>query len=179
MLALSLVLMLFAPYCTIYGHSGRVVLARPWLVGVRGVLSAQQASEFLYGYQIGDFCRTFYTPSGSLLAKPKESDPKFREGHVSQYKAALEAPPFDPIEGHMFTLVDTVSGTLFYFRARRPPTVCLFTGTEGGQGRFVLCSGECSSSELRRETVLRMPSFICDYMKTCDWVALGGTNSQT
>ncbi|KAG0706209.1 hypothetical protein DFH29DRAFT_825126 [Suillus ampliporus] len=174
LLALSLILLIFAPILTTYGHSGRIVLACPWLIGVKGVLSAQQASEYLYGGKIGDSRRTLYTPSGSPLARPKERDSKFRDGHVSQYEAALAAPPFDPIEGHMFTLVDTISSTIYYFRAHRPPTVCLFTGAEGGQGRFVLCSEECSSSELRRETVLRMPSFISNYMHTSDWVALGG-----
>ncbi|KAG0706220.1 hypothetical protein DFH29DRAFT_188756 [Suillus ampliporus] len=166
--------MLLAPCLTTYGHSGRVVLARPWLIGVKGVISAQQASKHLYGDQIGDTPRTFYTPSGSLLARPKENHSKFREGHIVQYEEALVAPTFDPVEGHMFTLVDTVSSTIYYFRAHRPPTVCLFTGKEGGQGRFILCSGECSGSELRRETVLRMPSFISTHMNTCDWVALGG-----
>ncbi|KAJ8583919.1 hypothetical protein M405DRAFT_827741 [Rhizopogon salebrosus TDB-379] len=177
LLAISLTLMIFAPLMTTYGHSGRVVHARPWLIGVKGVISAKQASEYLYGGQIGDFRRTLYTASGSPLARPTEDDSKFREGHTSQYEAALTAPPYDPIEGHMFTLVDTVSSTIYYFRAHRPPTVCLFTGTEGGQGRFVLCSGMCSSSELRRETVLRMPSYISAYMHTCDWVALGGQTS--
>ncbi|KAG1816671.1 uncharacterized protein BJ212DRAFT_166519 [Suillus subaureus] len=175
MAAFSLILLIFAPIFTTYAHSGRVVLARPWLIGVKGVISAQEASDYLYGYQIGDSRRTFYTPSGSPLARP--SDSKFREGHVSQYDAALAAPPFDPIEGHMFTLVDTISGTVYYFRAHRPPTVCLFTGSEGGQGRFILASEECSSSELRRQTVLRMPSYISVYMHTCDWVALGGKPS--
>ncbi|KAG2078438.1 hypothetical protein BDR04DRAFT_310946 [Suillus decipiens] len=174
MLIISSVLLIFAPILTTYAHSGRVVLARPWLIGVKGVISVQEASNYLYGYQIGDSRRTFYTPSGSPFARPRESDSKFREGHVSQYDAALAAPPFDPIEGHMFTLVDTVSGTIYYFRAHRPPTVCLFTGSEGGQGRFVLASEECSNSELRREAVLRMPSYISAYMHTCDWVALCG-----
>ncbi|KAG2031969.1 hypothetical protein BDR03DRAFT_971249 [Suillus americanus] len=176
LLAFSLILLIFAPIFTTYAHSGRVVLARPWLIGVKGVVSAQEASDYLYGRQIGDVRRTLYTPSGSPLARPREGDSKFREGHVSQYNEALAAPPFDPIEGHMFTLVDTISGTIYYFRAHRPPTVCLFTGSEGGQGRFVLASEECSSSELRRETVLRMPSFISAYMHTSDWVALGGTD---
>ncbi|KAG2130343.1 hypothetical protein DEU56DRAFT_466873 [Suillus clintonianus] len=174
MLAFSLILLIFAPIFTTYAHSGRVVLARPWLIGVKGVISAQEASDYLYGGQIGNSRRTLYTPSGSPLARPKEHESKFREGHASQYEAARAAPPFDPIEGHMFTLVDTISGTIYYFRAHRPPTVCLFTGSEGGQGRFVLSSEECGSSELRRETVLRMPSFISGYMNTCDWVALGG-----
>lgn len=174
LLCISLMLMLLSPFLTIYGHSGRVVLACPWLIGVKGVISAKQASEYLYGGQIGDFHRTLYTPSGSPLARPVEYHSRFREGHISQYEAALAASSYDPIEGHMFTLVDTVSSTIYYFRAHRPPTVCLFTGTEGGQGRYVLCSGKCSSSELRRETVLRMPSYISTYMHTCDWVALGG-----
>jgi hypothetical protein len=173
-LAISLLILLLSPFLTAYGHSGRIVLARPCLVGVRGVLSAQQASEYLYGGQMGDFRRTLCTPSGSPTARAREHDSMFREGQDSQYEAARVAPPFDPIEGHMFTLVDTVSSTIYYFRAHRPPTVCLFTGTEGGQGRYVLCSGKCSSSELRRETVLRMPSYISSYMHTCDWVAVGG-----
>ncbi|KAG2039034.1 hypothetical protein BDR03DRAFT_981075 [Suillus americanus] len=172
-LAFSLILLIFAPILTTYAHSGRVVLAHPWLIGVKGVISAQEASDRLYGYQIGDSRRTLYTPSGSPLARPTESDSKFREGRVSQYDEALAAPPFDPIEGHMFALVDTISGTIYYFRAHRPPTVCLFTGSEGGQGRFVLASEQCSSSELRRETVLRMPSYISAYMHASDWVALG------
>ncbi|KAG1797111.1 uncharacterized protein HD556DRAFT_274706 [Suillus plorans] len=174
MLAFSLILLIFAPVLTSYAHSGRIVLARPWLIGVNGVISAQEASDHLYGRQIWSSRRTLYSPSGSPLAKPTESDSKFREGHISQYEAALTAPPFDPVEGYMFTLVDTVSSTIYYFRAHRPPTVCLFTGSEGGQGRFVLASEECSSSELRRETVLRMPTFISSYMHLCDWVALGG-----
>jgi len=174
LLAFSLILLILAPVFTTYAHSGRVVLARPWLIGVKGVISAQEASDHLYGSQIGDSRRTLYTPSGSPLARPREGDSKFREGHVSQYNEALAAPQFDPIEGHMFTLVDTISGSIYYFRAHRPPTVCLFTGSEGGQGRFVMASEECSSNELRRETVLRMPSYISAYMHTCDWVALGG-----
>ncbi|KAG1856790.1 hypothetical protein F4604DRAFT_1685428 [Suillus subluteus] len=176
-LAFSLILLIFAPVLTTYAHSGRVVLAQPWLIRVKGVISAQEASDRLYGYQIGDSRRTLYTPSGSPLARPTESDSQFRKGHISQYNEALAAPPFDPIEGHMFTLVDTISCTIYYFRAHRPPTVCLFAGSEGGQGRFVLASEECSSSELRRETVLRMPSYISAYMHTCDWVALGGKPS--
>ncbi|OJA13941.1 hypothetical protein AZE42_01326 [Rhizopogon vesiculosus] len=170
-LAISLLMLLLSPLLTAYGHSAPNILARPWLVGVRGVISPQQASEYL-----GDFRRTLYTPSGSpfKLARQREHDSRFREGHDSQYEAALAAPPFDPIEGHMFTLVDNISGTIYYFRAHRPPTVCIFTGTQGGLGRYVLCSGECSNSELRRETVLRMPTCISAYMHTCDWVALGG-----
>ncbi|KAG2151031.1 uncharacterized protein EDB93DRAFT_317932 [Suillus bovinus] len=174
LLAFSLIFLILAPVFTSYAHSGRIVLARPWLVGVKGVLSAQEVSDHLYGRQIWNSRRTLYTPSGSHLARPRKSDSNFREGHVSQYEAALAAPAFDPIEGHMFTLVDTISGTIYYFRAHRPPTVCLFTGSEGGQGRFVLASEECSSNELRRETVLRMPTFISAYMHSCDWVALGG-----
>ncbi|KAG1859632.1 hypothetical protein F4604DRAFT_1588860 [Suillus subluteus] len=177
-LAFSLILLIFAPVLTTYAHSGRVVLAQPWLIRVKGVISAQEASDRLYGYQIGDSRRTLYTPLGSPLARPTESDSQFREGHISQYNEALAAPPFDPIEGHMFTLVDTISCMIYYFRAHRPPTVCLFAGSEGGQGRFVLASEECSSSELRRETVLRMPSYISAYMHTCDWVALGHLRHQ-
>ncbi|KAG1732631.1 uncharacterized protein EDB91DRAFT_1251683 [Suillus paluster] len=134
----------------------RVVLARPWLVGAKGVISLPRK------------------PPSSLLAKPTERDFKFREGHISQYKATLATLSFNAIEGFMFTLLDTVLGTIYYVHVHRPPTICLFTGTEGGQRRFVLCGEECNSSELRRETVLCVPSFISTRMNACDWVALGG-----
>ncbi|KIK72885.1 hypothetical protein PAXRUDRAFT_21476, partial [Paxillus rubicundulus Ve08.2h10] len=97
-----------------------------------------------------------------------------REGNPSQFTQAAEARHDQPI----YTLVDTLSGTLYYFTASRPPTVCLFTGREGGLGRFVLCSESCTINELHKETVVRMPSYIGRAMLLSDWVALGGVDDQ-
>jgi hypothetical protein len=62
---------------------------------------------------------------------------------------------------------------MYYFRALRAPTVCIFAGREGGLGRFVLCSERCDINELHKESVLRMPTEISQKMELCGWVALG------
>ena len=78
---------------------------------------------------------------------------------------------------NVYTLVDTVAGQVYYFTAARPPTVCIYAGREGGLGRFILCSESCNLNELHKETVLRMPSYIANSMRFCDWLAVGGVDS--
>jgi hypothetical protein len=78
----------------------------------------------------------------------------------------------------VYTLVDTVANQVYYFTAARPPTVCLYLGREGGLGRFALCSESCNLNELHKETVLRMPSYIANSMRFCDWLAVGGLDSK-
>lgn len=148
-----------------------ITRVEPWLIGVKGVLSANDVSEHLYGGHTKGFRSTRYTPSGSRFSKANAG--RFRAGNPEQFTIAAEKDPHDDAKGHMYTLVDTLSSTIYYFRARRPPTTCLFTGREGGMGRFVFCSESCELNELQKETVLRMPTFISDYMHHCDWVALG------
>ena len=148
-----------------------ITRVEPWLIGVKGVLSANDVSEHLYGGHTKGFRSTRYTPSGSRFSKANEG--RFRAGNPEQFTVATEKDPHDDAKGHMYTLVDTLSSTIYYFRARRPPTTCLFTGREGGMGRFVFCSESCELNELQKETVLRMPTFISDSMHHCDWVALG------
>ncbi|OAX34387.1 hypothetical protein K503DRAFT_446230 [Rhizopogon vinicolor AM-OR11-026] len=144
----------------------------PWLIGVKGVLSAEQVSKQLYGGHTQGFHPTRYTPSGTRFSTA-DTCSRFRAGDHKQFKVAVEKDPHDDANGDMYTLVDTLSGTIYYFRARRPPTTCLFTGREGGMGRYVLCSESCELNELQKETVLRMPTFISDCMHHSDWVALG------
>ncbi|KAF9241095.1 hypothetical protein BU15DRAFT_73575 [Melanogaster broomeanus] len=170
-IVLGILLMLAAPFLVAYANSGRVLSSEPWLIGVKGVLTADQVTEHLYGGTLsGSSPRTSYTPSGSPFAMPAED--KIRQGNPSQFTHAVEARYRDRV----YTLVDTLSGTLYYFVASRPPTVCLFTGREGGLGRFVLCSESCTINELHKETVVRMPSYISRGMLLCDWVALGGVD---
>ncbi|KAG2130334.1 hypothetical protein DEU56DRAFT_466684 [Suillus clintonianus] len=144
----------------------------PWLIGVKGVLSADDVSKYLYGGQIKGPHSMRYATSGSHFSKPKPSS-RFRVGDPAQFTIADRKAPHIDGKGDMYTLVETLSSTIYYFRARRPPTVCLFTGREGGRGRFVLCSESCELNELQKETVLRMPTFISEAMYLSDWVALG------
>ena len=157
---------LFAPYLTAYSISGRILHSQPWLIGVKGVLSPDEAEDYVYGGTLTECSRLSYTPSGSLFSRPSEGD--IRDGLQIQYEEAKNIQRDD-----VYTLVDTHSATIYYFTAKRPPTVCLFTGREGGLGRFVLCSENCTENELHKETVLRMPSHIHRAMNPCNWVAIG------
>ncbi|EGN98187.1 hypothetical protein SERLA73DRAFT_161075 [Serpula lacrymans var. lacrymans S7.3] len=167
-IVISLILLLVSPKLIVYSHSGRVMLAQPWLIGVKGIITAEQASKRLYGSTKSSFPQTFYTASGSEFAVPNEQ--AIRKGDDSQVTLA-SGPEW---AGNVYTLIDTKSFTIYYFRAERPPTVCVFTGREGGLGRFVLCSESCTINELHKETVLRMPSYISKSMWACDWLAIGG-----
>ncbi|KIK92279.1 hypothetical protein PAXRUDRAFT_584706 [Paxillus rubicundulus Ve08.2h10] len=169
LLVISLVLMLFAPFLVSYGTSGRIVQAQPWLVGVKGLLSAEEVSELMYGGAVFALPRTFYTPSGTLLSQTEKG--QFRRGDPNQLED-LKGQVVRTADGDLYTLIDTLSATIYYFRAARPPTVCLYTGRESGMGRFVLCSEKCTINELHKETVIRMPWHVSQSMRACDWVAL-------
>ncbi|KIM52320.1 hypothetical protein SCLCIDRAFT_1164341 [Scleroderma citrinum Foug A] len=159
-------LLVFSPFLTAYSISGRILNTQPWLIGVKGVLSPEKAAERIYGATLSHHSRLSYSPSGSLFSRPSEDE--IREGLQSQYEEVKDLQRDD-----VYTLIDTCSTTIYYFTAERPPTVCLFTGREGGLGRFVLCSENCTANELHKETVLRMPSYIQRAMNPCDWVAIG------
>lgn len=170
-LVLALLLMLLAPFLVAYGTSGRIVHAQPWLVGVKGLISAEEASILMYGGALFALPRTSYSPSGTLLSQTETG--AFRRGDPAQLDA-LKSQSYNAGEDDdLYTLIDTVSATIYYFRAARPPTVCLYTGRESGMGRFVLCSERCTVNELHKETVIRMPWYISQSMRACDWVALG------
>jgi hypothetical protein len=173
----GILLLLLSPPLLLFGQSGRVVTAQPWLIGVKGVIDRGKVESHLYGGTVGRFAkmvpfpRMDFTPSGSPFSKPEQL--VVRRGSDKQYEDAKEQEQSGPDAGHMYTLIDTYSSTMYYFRAERPPTVCIFTGREGGLGRFVLCSEKCKENELHKETVLRMPTEIIQKMELCGWVALG------
>ncbi|KAH0834116.1 hypothetical protein J3R83DRAFT_11404 [Lanmaoa asiatica] len=168
-LVIALILMLFAPLLVTYGSSGRIVQAQPWLIGVKGLISAEEASNLVYGGAISALPRTAYSPSGTPLSRTETG--QFRRGDSAQLDA-LRPRPNEREADDLYTLIDTQSATIYYFHAARPPTVCLFTGRESGMGRFVLCSERCTINELHKETVVRMPWYISQSMRACDWVAL-------
>ncbi|KAG2046736.1 hypothetical protein BDR06DRAFT_964692 [Suillus hirtellus] len=171
----GIILLLLSPVLLLYGKSGRIVTAQPWLIGVKGVIDRETVEGHLYGGTIAHFPKilhlptVYFTPSGSPFSTPEQL--ARRRGSDKQYEYAKEQEKSGP--GHMYTLVDTYSSTMYYFRAERPPTVCIFTGREGGLGRFILCSENCKENELHKEMVLRMPTEISQRMELCGWVALG------
>ncbi|KAG2102525.1 uncharacterized protein F5147DRAFT_810176 [Suillus discolor] len=153
----------------VIGKSGCIVNKQPWLIGVKGVIDRETVESHLYGGTIANFPRMYFTLSGSLLSKPEQFVRQI--GSDEQYEDAKEHAKSGL--GHMFTLIDTCSSTMYYFRAERLPTVCIFAGREGGLGRFVLCSESCKANELHKEMVLQMPTEISQRMELCGWVALG------
>ncbi|KAG2747884.1 hypothetical protein P692DRAFT_20806046 [Suillus brevipes Sb2] len=171
LIIIGLVILFSSPHLFVYSHSGRIVAAQPWLIGVKGAISKEDVEMNLYGGARGHFPRMYFTPSGSHFSVPEQGTE--RGGSFKQYEAAKIADTRGPDAGHIYTLIDTCSSTMYYFRAERPPTVCIFTGQEGGLGRFVLCSERCGINELHKESVLRMPTEISQKMEHTGWVALG------
>ena len=167
LLACGALLLLSSPRLFVISEGGRVATPQPWLIGVKGVLDAREAARHLYS---GDTRCLDFTPSGSEFAVPEQGT--VRSGDGVQYDNAIAAERGSQA-GRTYTLIDTYSFTIYYFCADRPPTVCLYTGREGGLGRFVLCSERCGVDELHKETVLRMPTYISQRMELCEWVALG------
>ncbi|KAG1905130.1 uncharacterized protein F5891DRAFT_1011047 [Suillus fuscotomentosus] len=168
---IGLVLLIVSPRLFVFSQSGRIVSAQPWLIGVKGVVSIKEVESHLYGGAArGHFPRMYFTPSGSQFSIPERG--LDRGGSFRQYDYAKLADS-GPDAGHIYTLIDTCSSTMYYFRAQRPPTVCIYAGREGGLGRFVLCSEKCDINELHKESVLRMPTEISEKMELCGWVALG------
>jgi len=165
--ALVLLVLLFAPKLLVYGYSGRIQIARPWLVGVKGFMTAEEVGVALYGCvsSIPHAPTISYAPSGSVLSRPGKSI--FRQGDPAQSEYAASHA------ANVYTLVDTLSNTVYHFTAARAPTVCVYVGREGGLGRYLLCSESCGLNELHKETVLRMPSYISNQMRICDWLAVG------
>ncbi|KAG1743660.1 uncharacterized protein EDB91DRAFT_220585 [Suillus paluster] len=171
LIVIGIVFLCLSPRLFLFSQSGRIVAAQPWFIGVKGVIDVAEVERHLYGGTVaGHLPRMSYTPSGSQFSIPEQNT--VRGGRDIQYGSAILGNS-GPHAGHVFTLIDTCSSTMYYFRAERPPTVCIFTGREGGLGRFVLCSERCSINELHKESVLRMPTEISQKMELCGWIALG------
>jgi hypothetical protein len=165
---LGILLLLVSPKAVQYGTSDVDTFAPPWLVGVKGYVSARTMSRTLYGGTLVE-----YTPSGSTLSRPKETGDE-RGGDADGEVNAVKDAEKNLANGEsIYTLVDTLSNSICHFKAKRPPTVCVYVGREGGLGRYLLCSENCTGNELHKESVIRLPSYISDYMLKTDWLAIG------
>jgi hypothetical protein len=84
----------------------------------------------------------------------------FRAGSEVQYSIAMKAgaagiESWTDVHTDRHLLIDDI----LLLRGQTADSVFVY-GTEGGLGRFVLCSERClgASTELHKETVLRMPT---------------------
>ena len=166
----AFLLSLGAPSAVRRLYGGRVMQSAPWLVGFEGVLPASQLEKTIFGNDEG---RLTYDASSTPFC---ERDPDERIGLEPKWIShpSPENPRPALPEGHrLFTLVDTGSLTVSVFSARRPPSVALVCGREGGMLRAVLCHYERADNCLYKETVVRMDSVTLNQAKGLSWVKIG------
>jgi len=174
LIVFSVLIMVMAPRLIVYTISGRIKRPEPWLVGVEGAVTVVDAEYYLYAHKPSVTGEHKFKDSatGSQYAKPvKDGNIRLGETVYSEVSTLERSPR--PANEKIFTLIDTVSSTIYYFHARCPPTVCVYMGREGGLGRYILCSERCDTGELHKESVLRMPTYLSDKMEQCDWIAIG------
>ncbi|KAL9598289.1 MAG: hypothetical protein Q9219_004590 [cf. Caloplaca sp. 3 TL-2023] len=166
----AFLLSLGAPSAVRRLYGGRVMQSAPWLVGFEGVLPAAELETLIFG---NNESRLTYDPSSTPFC---ERDPDERIGVEPKWISdpSLQHPRPALPKGHrLFTLVDTGSLTVSVFSARRPPSVALVCGREGGMLRAVLCHYERSDNCLYKETVVRMDSVTLNQAKGLSWIKIG------
>ena len=165
-LCAALLLCLAVPSAVRRFYGGYVQSCAPWLVGFEGVMPRHELETLVFGNDDG---RLTYEPSSTLFCEREESE---RCGKEPEWVKDQSKRPTLP-EGHrLFTLVDTGNLTINIFSARRPPSVALICGREGGMLRTVLCHYERSNNCLYKETVVRMDSVTMNHAKMLSWVKL-------
>jgi hypothetical protein len=167
-----------SPWLVVYGNSVQIVSGQPLFIGVEGILTEEEVEYHAFGTVSGQrnaVPNLIESPTGSLFAEPNSTH-EIRWGNPAYHKAVAAEPEAHRNGDKIFTLVDINLQTIYYFSAKRAPTVCVYVGREGGLGRYILCSERCDRNELHRETVLRMPTYIASQMRLCDWLAIGSKN---
>jgi len=106
--------------------------------------------------------------------KPKDPGVDDNSGIKPKIKPGIERKISSNMgEMKIFTLVDTYSKTVTLFEAKRPPTVLLIGGSEGGMKRALACSYDAINGTLYRETVLRLRSDVAAQMPDVPRIRLG------
>ncbi|KAG2358479.1 hypothetical protein BDR07DRAFT_1379407 [Suillus spraguei] len=108
----------------------------------------------------------YFTPSGSPFSKPEQ----FTRQRCSekQYKDAnlKDREKSGPDVEHMYTLIDTYSSTMCYFRAKRAPA----GACSQGRRAWEVCA---LFGEVYKEIALRMPVDISQKMELSGWITFG------
>ena len=170
-IGVGLLLACLAPHAVRRLFGGEVLESAPHLVGLEGTLPIDQLEKMIFGNSQG---RVTYEPSSTPFGFDNR-DPDLRIGNepawIRDSRPDLASPPVHP-QHRLFTLVDTGNLTVSIFQAKRPPTVALICGAEGGMLRAVLCSWRFANDCLYKETVIRVQSSTWDETKPAGWVRL-------
>ena len=170
--AVGLLLSFLGPFSVRRLYGGQVLQSSPNLIGFEGVMPLDKLEKLVFGNNSGrltyepsstPFCYGNRDPKERIGVEPdwiKSGDP----GDIARTEAQL------PQGHHLFTLVDTGGLSVLVFSAKRPPTVALICGREGGMLRAALCSWRFKNDCLYRETVIRMPSDVYDSAIAKSWL---------
>lgn len=177
-ISVGALLSLTGPFAVRRLFGGSVLQSEPHLIGFEGIMPVRKLERLVFGNHQG---RLSYEPSSTPYCRDNRRQ-DIREGKEPEWvknvqwmqdpnNPNLDRPEIFP--GHrLFTLVDTGALTVSIFQSRRPPTVALITGSEGGMLRAVLCSWRFSTDCLYKETVMRMPSDTWHSAKATGWLKL-------
>ena len=167
----GLILACLAPHAVHRLFGGQVLEAAPYLVGLEGTMPIDQLEKMIFGDSQG---RLTYEPSSTPFGFDNR-DPELRLGRepawIRDFRPDQASPPIYP-DHHIFTLVDTGNLTVSIFQARKPPTVALICGAEGGMLRAVLCSWRFANDCLYKETVIRVQSSTWEQTKLAGWLKI-------
>ena len=167
----GLILACLAPHAVHRLFGGQVLESAPYLVGLEGTMPIKQLEKMIFGDSQG---RLTYEPSSTPFDFDNR-DPELRIGRepdwIRDSQPDQASPPIYP-DHHIFTLVDTGNLTISIFQARKPPTVALICGAEGGMLRAVLCSWRFANDCLYKETVIRVQSSTWEQTKLAGWLKI-------
>lgn len=157
---IGLLMVLAAPWSVQSVYSAKVWGQAPWLIGFESTLPLETIEQLTFGKVTSRFV---YAHFSSVLCRIDEYECIGRPPHTQG-----KLP-----NGHrIFTLVDTGTMTVTVFSAKRPPSVALICGKEGGMLRVVLCSYHRETNCLHKETVLRMETSMLDQTTLLGWIKL-------
>ena len=170
-IGVGLLLACLAPHAVHRLFGGAVLEAAPHLIGLEGIMPIEQLEKMIFGDSQG---RLTYEPSSTPFGF-QYRDPKLRLGRepawIRKSRPEDASPPIQK-DHHIFTLVDTGNLTVSIFQAKRPPTVALICGAEGGMLPAVLCSWRFANDCLYKETVIRVPTSTWEQTKAAGWLKL-------
>lgn len=168
-IGVGLLLACLAPHAVHRLFGGQVLESAPHLVGLEGTMPIHDLETMIFGDSQG---RLTYEPSSTPFGFDNR-DPELRLGREPAWirDGGSPDPPLHP-DHHLFTLVDTGNLTVSIFQARRPPTVALICGAEGGMLRAVLCSWRFANDCLYKETVIRVQTSTWEQTKLAGWLKL-------
>ncbi|KIW19459.1 hypothetical protein PV08_00031 [Exophiala spinifera] len=175
LLLLSLPIFLISPWLVRVLYGGKPWNIAPHLLGFEGYLDIVTIETNIYGHYTG---RLAWSSAGSNLSRHRQNeygecigeDPT-SDGLVADMVKQAKYSTYGELK--VFTLVDTLNGSVTLFTATRPPVAALLCGQEGGMQRAVMVSLDWKTSTLYRETVLRMPTIVLERTWRMDRARIG------